>query len=52
MVNLRINWTLYTGEVTNLAYQGKVKCLFICLVYHSLRAHLAQTRVIYGGLYK
>ena len=41
MVNLRINWTLYTGEVTNLEetpkqkpYQGKVKCLFICLVYH------------------
>ena len=35
MVNLRINWTLYTGEVRNLAYQEWVECLFIFLVYHS-----------------
>ena len=34
MVNLRINWTLYTGEVKNLAYQGRGECLFIYLVYH------------------
>ena len=36
MVNLRINWTLYTGEVRNLAYQVRAKCLFIFQVYHSL----------------
>ena len=46
MVNLRINWTLYTGEVRNLEetpqqkpYRGRGKCLFIFQVYHSLRIH-------------
>ena len=37
MVNFRINWTLCTGEVRNLAYRGRRECLFIFLVYHKTR---------------
>ena len=44
MVKFRINWTLYTGEVTNLAYQGRGECLFICLVYHSFKVFCAFKR--------
>ena len=43
MVNLRINWTLYTGEVRNLAYQRRVKRLFIFQGYHKSFHHLPKT---------
>ena len=44
MVNLGINWTLYTGEVRNLAYQGRGECLFIFQVYHSFKNLLSMSR--------
>ena len=51
MVNLRINWTLSTGAVRNREetpkqkpYQVGVKCLFISLVYHSLRVFQSYTQ--------
>ena len=40
MVNLRINWTLYTGEVRKPRLPRRVKCLFIFQVYHSFKGFI------------